>query len=251
MSARIVVGLMCKAPRPGVSKTRLAAVVGAEAAAALSAAFLVDVGDMVANVCREEGATAIALFAPEDGEAEVAVLLPKTLQYRSQTGSDVSKAMQNALETLLIDVDGVVLIGADVPTAPADILRSAVRALRDPGDRMVIAPSADGGYFLIGLKRLHRRLFEDVRWSTAEVFETTLARAAEIGLDVVVLPEWHDVDDAETFEMLRNSLSYKDNSRPRGPASATRAAMIRLGFLENPIPGVTIAGHPANEGDRA
>jgi hypothetical protein len=74
------------------------------------------------------------------------------------------------------------------------------------GDRAVLGPSADGGYYLLGLKRPHRRLFEDVAWSTESVARQTLDRAAEIGLAVHMLPSWYDVDDMAALCLLRSEL---------------------------------------------
>src|SRR5262249_20482656 len=87
------------------------------------------------------------------------------------------------------------------------------RLLAQPGDRAVLGPSSDGGYYLLGLKARHRRLFEDVAWSTDQVAGQTLARAAEIGLDVHVLPEWYDVDDLASLQTLCTELC------DRGPFS--------------------------------
>ena len=79
--------------------------------------------------------------------------------------------------------------------APPEFLLETARLLAQAGDRAVLGPCTDGGYYLLGLKAPHRRLFEDVAWSTAQVAQQTRARAAEIGLPLHELPEWYDVDD--------------------------------------------------------
>ena len=71
---------------------------------------------------------------------------------------------------------------------------------------MVLGGSDDGGYYLIGLKRLHQRIFEHIDWSTERVFQQTLERAREIGLEAELLPTWYDVDDGATLERLRGEL---------------------------------------------
>jgi hypothetical protein len=78
--------------------------------------------------------------------------------------------------------------------------------LAEPGDRAVLGPSADGGYYLLALKTMHVRLFEDIAWSTEIVTRQTLERAAEIGLPVHVLPEWYDVDDCQSIRVLMGEL---------------------------------------------
>src|SRR5213076_3440316 len=74
------------------------------------------------------------------------------------------------------------LVNSDSPTLPSSLLVDAARALSVPGDRLVLGPAEDGGYYLIGMKRPHRRLFEDIDWSTELVFRQTLDRAAELAL---------------------------------------------------------------------
>jgi hypothetical protein len=96
----------------------------------------------------------------------------------------------------------VCLINADSPTLPTDFLVETVFRLRESGDRVVLGPAADGGYYLIGLKQFHWRLFEEIDWSTERVFRQTLARAGEIGVTVTPLPEWYDVDDEAMLAIL-------------------------------------------------
>ena len=101
-----------------------------------------------------------------------------------------------------------------------------------PGDRVVLGPATDGGYYLIGLKRAHARLFADIPWSTAAVLDTTRLRAQEIGLATRLLAPWYDVDDAASFETLLDEL--RDGVLPfaapalaGGPAAATRQCLRR------------------------
>jgi glycosyltransferase A (GT-A) superfamily protein (DUF2064 family) len=101
-----------------------------------------------------------------------------------------------------VGFNSVCLINSDSPTvAPASFLE-AVNELSKPGDRIVLGPSADGGYYLIGLKKLHRRLFEEINWSTERVLEQTRQRASEIGVEVHELLCGLDVDDAATLADL-------------------------------------------------
>src|SRR5213079_2481869 len=88
-----------------------------------------------------------------------------------------------------------------------EIFETAVSRLAQNGDRVVIGPSEDGGYYLIGLKLPHRNLFERIAWSTADVLAHTIERAADINLPVELLPTWYDVDDAATLRLLCEELS--------------------------------------------
>jgi hypothetical protein len=89
------------------------------------------------------------------------------------------------------------VLNSDSPTLPSAYLIEAAQILSRPGDRAVLGPSTDGGYYLLGLKQAHRRMFADIAWSTEVVAEQTLERAREIGLEMHILPTWYDVDDAE------------------------------------------------------
>src|SRR5207245_1184823 len=79
---------------------------------------------------------------------------------------------------------------SDSPTLPTSRLVETANVLAQPGDRAVLGPASDGGYYLLGLKQAHPHIFDDIAWSTSRVAEETLARAREIGLDVHVLAPW-------------------------------------------------------------
>ena len=136
--------------------------------------------------------------------------------------------------TTLLDAghDAVCLLNSDSPTLPTAYLMAAATALAAPGDRIVLGPSTDGGYYLLGLKQPHRRLFEDIDWSTERVAAQTLARARELGLAVHQLPSWYDVDDLTALRLLVGEL-FEDRrfrvwgSRPT-PATWTRRELGRL-----------------------
>jgi glycosyltransferase A (GT-A) superfamily protein (DUF2064 family) len=104
----------------------------------------------------------------------------------------------------------VCLVNSDSPTLPTAFLIEAARVLQAPGDRMVLGPAEDGGYYCIGLKRPHPRLFEEIAWSTPSVFAQTCERAREIGLDRIVLPVWYDVDDPLSLRRLVGELIGND-----------------------------------------
>ena len=98
---------------------------------------------------------------------------------------------------------------------------------------MVLGGSDDGGYYLIGIKRLHHRLFENIDWSTERVFAQTLERAGEIRVPAELLPTWYDVDDAATLERLRRELA--------APEVAGYDARHTRAYLESLPKGACIA----------
>lgn len=227
-------GVMCKAPRAGAAKTRLAAVVGPEAAARLAACFLRDVAAAIEGAPDTLGRRGYGVYAPEGSEAALRDILPPSFGLVLQDDADFGMALASAARRLLdAGHDCAVLINADSPTLPSRLLVEAVERLRRTGDRVVLGPAVDGGYYLIGLKAPHPALFRDIPWSTAGVYGRTVERARAIGLDVDALPVWYDVDDADSFACLREELAgtppaFAEPGLTGGPARATRAFLARF-----------------------
>ncbi len=215
---------MTKVPRAGKVKTRLTPPLTPEEAAALNVCFLRDTTRAITDASLRERAQGIAVYTPVGEEEAYAEILPQDFQLVPQRGDGFGERLFLAAEDLLLlGYESFCLIDSDSPTVPADVYAQAARALSKPGDRMVFGPSDDGGYYLIGLKQLHQRVFEDIDWSTEEVAEQTLERAKEIGLDVELLPTWYDVDDRTTLHRLCQRLLEGDEQAP-----ATRSFLEQL-----------------------
>jgi rSAM/selenodomain-associated transferase 1 len=229
MASSAAIGIMCKAPRSGRVKTRLATMIGAEEAATLSACFLRDVAAAIERVPTSVRYKGYGVYAPAGAEAELRSILPNSFGLLLQADADFGLVLFGAVRDLLAwGHDCVVLVNSDSPTLPPLLLVDAVEALRRRGDRMVLGPAIDGGYYLIGLKAPHRHLFMNIPWGTAAVTRASLERAAEIDLEVSLLPEWYDIDDVQTFEMLQDELACRPvevtrNGLARADAAATRA----------------------------
>ena len=219
------IGIICKAPQSGRSKTRLAAAVGAVAASELSACFLRDVASAIEAVPGVLGIRGYGVYAPAGAEHIMRQLLPAGFGLLLQAGDDLEYVLFGAARALLLaGHDCVLLVNGDSPTLPARLLVQAIEALREPGDRMVLGPASDGGYYLIGLKHPHRQLFTNIAWGTDTVARSTCERAAEIGLATTLLPEWYDVDDIETLRWLQDELAGRSiRFRAGGFAPASRA----------------------------
>ncbi len=202
--------VMAKAPRPGQVKTRLSPPLTLEQTAALNICFLKDTTENLASVAASAG---LISYTPVGDEALFAGLLPETFALVAQRGDGFGERLLAAAEDILaIGYGSVCLIDSDSPTVPASAFAQAVEALQRPGDRVVLGPSEDGGYYLIGLKVAHREPFEQITWSTSSVYEETVARCVAAGIDVVTLPTWYDVDDAQTLAVLEAELL--DGVRP-------------------------------------
>ena len=113
------------------------------------------------------------------------------------------------------------------PLAPDSRLpRVAARILARDEDRVVLGPAEDGGYYLLGMKQAHAGLFADIDWSTDRVAAQTRARAAALGLPVIELLPWYDVDEPATLRRLLRELGQPG----RFAAPHTASCVARLGL---------------------
>jgi hypothetical protein len=200
---------MAKAPRAGKVKTRLAPPLTLEQAAAINICFLRDTTENIAAVTALGGAAGIVSYTPVGDEALFDQLLPPEFALIPQRGDGFGERLLATAEDLLACGYGsVCLIDSDSPTVPAEAFEQAVRELERVGDRVVLGPSDDGGYYLIGLKQAHAALFAEINWSTSTVYAETVAAAEAAGIEVVELPLWYDVDDAATLDLLTGELLH-------------------------------------------
>jgi glycosyltransferase A (GT-A) superfamily protein (DUF2064 family) len=158
-------------------------------------------------------ASGIAVYTPIGAESAYNDILPGDFSLLPQRGVDFGERLCFAAQDLFrCGFDSVCLIDSDSPTVPAENFSKAVELLKPNGDRILLGPCDDGGYYLIGLKKPHRALFERIDWSTKRVFDQTLHRAREIDLEVELLPTGYDIDDAASLRRLCNEV-LSDNVR--------------------------------------
>jgi rSAM/selenodomain-associated transferase 1 len=193
---RARIAVFAKAPVPGAVKTRLAAGIGAQAAAALHAGFVrralataveSQVGPVELWCAPDEGGDFFAGCAREFGVA-----------LRRQQGGDLGARMGHAMEDSLAAGASLVLVGSDCPAMTADHVRRARAALLDTD--AVLAPAEDGGYVLVGQSVRLPSIFADIPWSTGAVMERTRKRLARDGATWVELETLWDVDRPEDYE---------------------------------------------------
>jgi rSAM/selenodomain-associated transferase 1 len=200
-------GIMTKAPRAGEVKTRLTPPLTSEEAATLNACFLRDLAGSIATACTTAPAHGVGVYTPLGAEAAYETILPRDFFLIPQRGDTFGERLTLAVENLFnAGFESVCLINSDSPTVPASSFAEAVNKLSGSGNRVVLGPSDDGGYYLIGLKQMHHRLFEEIDWSTERVLAQTLKRAAEIGVEVHQLPSGFDVDDRASLRRLCDEL---------------------------------------------
>ena len=194
--------IMAKAPAVGRTKTRLCPPLTPAQAAQLYEALLRDTIHLAADL--DDTQLAIALTPPEATELFERWSPPGTLLL-PVCGADIGECLDRVLGSLLdAGHRGVMALNSDGPTLPAAYLRQALAQL-DQAD-VVLGPGEDGGYYLIGQRAPHPRLFYEIDWSTARVLAQTLARAESLGLSVALLPPWYDVDTALDLDRLRAEI---------------------------------------------
>jgi rSAM/selenodomain-associated transferase 1 len=214
---------MTKAPQAGRVKTRLTPPLAPEEAAALNVCFLRDTASAIARSSRQ--ARGVGIYTPVGEEAAYRDILPNDFYMLAQRGDSFGERLSNAIEDLLsVGFAGCCLIDSDSPTVTSHAFREAVDALLSDRQRIVIGPSDDGGYYLIGMRQMHRQLFEQIDWSTDRVLSQTVERAREIGYEPVMLPTFYDIDDRVTLRRLCSDLFERDN----GDAPATRQFLAQL-----------------------
>lgn len=228
-AARCGIAVMAKASAPGRAKTRLVPPLDYDDAAALNTAFLHDVFDNIlraaSRAAPDASIAAYAAYGPPGAEDFFRSRFP-SVDLIPAWFSDFGACLLHAIEQMFArGHEAAVVLNADSPTLPTSFLNETAAALARPGDRAVLGPSSDGGYYLLGLKAAHRRLFEDIAWSTERVAAQTRQRAEEIGLELHVLPQWYDVDDDASLRRLHAELF--DAAAPTPQRARYTAALLR------------------------
>ena len=214
--------VMARSPSRGrAPKTRLADVLPDERdRRRLYAAFLAD----VVWACRTVGTTLRVAYTPDGGPHGFAPAGVADGELMPQHGEGLGERERGIFEALFRDgFSPVVVIGSDLPGLPPARIRDALARLAAERDTVVLGPSADGGYYLIGLARPRAGdpmpdLFTGIRWSSAWTRADTLAAAERCGLRVELLDVWRDVDDAADLAALRTALA--GGGAGRAPATA-------------------------------
>ncbi|ETX00268.1 MAG: hypothetical protein ETSY1_11830 [Candidatus Entotheonella factor] len=201
---RQAVVMMAKTPQAGEVKTRLCPSLTLEEAAALYRGFLFDT---VAKIASLAPVQPVMSYTPASGEAFFAAAVPDWTRL-PQDGADLGARMHHCFTQLLAqDYDHVLLTGSDLPTLPLGIFKQAIRLAACPQIDVILGPSEDGGYYLIGLRAPCPALFEHMTWSTSDVLTETVRRAKRIGLRVAYLPTWYDIDTPADLVRLQAALT--------------------------------------------
>lgn len=202
--------IFARVPEAGQVKTRLAAGIGDTGALAAYRSL----ASLVIGAVRESSSYSVAVaYTPESGEAAMRAWLGASLRLIPQAAGDLGARMAAAIEDAFRDgARRVVVIGTDCPDVSAVVVEDAFERLATAD--VVLGPAGDGGYYLVGMSRLHAPLFENVPWSSPHTLRTTLDRARMLELSVALLDERRDIDTADDWRdwLVRSSQAEPPTS---------------------------------------
>ena len=222
MSAHLVV--FVKNPVPGTVKTRLQARYTPEQAADFYRAFILDTLAAARTVPADQFHIA---YTPAEAEADIQNLCGPGWTYVPQIAADLGERMYAAARHCFqLGAARVVIVGTDVPSLPPAHIRQAFDILSRKD--IVLGPSTDGGYYLVGLSQPIPSIFQHIRWSTAGVFAQTLDRAESAGLQMGLVPPWYDIDTPEELDFLAVHVRARTLAEGIQALPHTAASLSRL-----------------------
>jgi len=218
--------VMAKAPREGHAKTRLAGAVPAGGVARLSDCMLRDTIDLARSV----DGVHVAVMCPSQDVAELAATLPGVAVV-GQDGEGLAAALASVFRRFAgAGFRRVIAIDADSPHLPAAVIRSAFGSL-DEKD-LVVGPTEDGGYYLVGARAAHAGLFDAAPLGTASAYDALCGAARARGLSLAAARVWYDVDVAADLHRLAVDLRSEPERAPRTAALLASWDDLRGGVSE-------------------
>lgn len=221
--------VFAKNPIPNEVKTRLIPPLSPEQAATLYAAFLTDWCEILAELSDVD---LIIAYTPAEAQPDLQALIGDDAIYIPQVGTDLGERLTSATQWAAEHGwTKILLVGSDSPTLPISYISQALTLL--DSRNIVIGPSTDGGYYLIGfsvetLATTIPHVFEDIVWSTAEVFQQTVARIHAAEATLGLLPPWYDIDRAEDLAFLQAHISAMRLAGDTVQAVRTESLLTKL-----------------------
>jgi rSAM/selenodomain-associated transferase 1 len=210
--ARGAVVVMAKAPREGLVKTRLTSAYAPRDVVQLSECMLLDTVALAQALSRVH----VAVMCPSGDVADVAARLPAAVQVTGQGGIGLAAALASVFECFVPDFRRVIALDSDSPHLRPRILESAFDLLET--NDMVVGPSEDGGYYLVGASAARPRLFDPAPLGTCNARDALLANARARGMSVAFTEPWYDVDVPADLRRLAAELSLEPARAPRTAA---------------------------------
>ena len=202
---------MTKVPQAGKVKTRLQPFLTLPQSAEISICFLQDTEQKAKAVTQN----LIIAFSPIEKKNLLIDILQTKPILIEQKGVNLGERMCHAFEfAFFLDSDAVVMIGTDSPTFPAEFIERAFIFLEMKSD-VVLGKTEDGGFYLIGLRSLDKRIFENVEWSSTRTFEQTNRNIENLNLSLSEIPVWYDVDTPQDLIKLEKELVDDQQLAPK------------------------------------
>jgi uncharacterized protein len=205
--------IMAKAPKPGMVKTRLAESLSSPAVTTLYRCLLEDTLALATSLKDVE----VAVMCPEADQEELAELIGETVQVVAQKGEGLAAGLTSVFRHFTaVGGQHVIAFNSDSPHLPASVLGDAFETLK--GNDMVVGPTEDGGYYLVGAKAAYPALFNRDGMGTRNALEALLARARELQLCVGFTEPFYDVDVEGDLTRLAAELQLNAARAPRTAA---------------------------------
>lgn len=209
-----VIIVMVKAPLPGFAKTRLCPPLTDLDAAALSLCFVQDVVNSALTITPD----LLLAFTPADGRHVLEPRLPQNLMWVEQHGATLGERLDSTINYAgELGFSPIVVLGADSPTLPASFIKNTLDVLSRGNAEVVLGPTSDGGYYLIGFNKPNSAVLQDVTWSSSRTFQQTASNIKQLQLRLFTLPRWYDVDTFADLTFLANELRTDPKARARAP----------------------------------
>ncbi|MDQ3490464.1 MAG: TIGR04282 family arsenosugar biosynthesis glycosyltransferase [Acidobacteriota bacterium] len=204
-----VIIVMTKVPGFADVKTRLRPLLSEGQCVELARCFLTDTITNLASIFDRR----IIAFTPDEGRVAIEAHVAAGDICIPQRGSDLGLRLDAAIaEAFEMGFWPVIVIGTDSPTLPPEYLAQALDHLQSRGHGVAIGPTDDGGFYLIGVSRQREGMFNNITWSSNQVFEQTEANIRDIGnLDLLVLPRWYDVDEPKDLAQFIAEMDSDPN----------------------------------------
>ncbi len=209
LSSRTLV-VMAKAPRPGMVKTRLAQSLPVEAVTELYCCLLDDTMALARSLGTEE----VVIMCPASDVEELMRLARGVVTVVAQKGEGLAAGLTSVFARFAASApQRVIAFNSDSPHLPASVLGSAFEALTDHD--VVVGPTNDGGYYLVGARAAHPTLFYGDGMGTKSALEALLARARELQLSVAFTDPFYDIDEERDLTRLAAELRLTPAKAPR------------------------------------
>lgn len=219
--------LMTRLPHPGATKTRLMPLLTPIQCAELHGAFLKDYEACLKHL--DKDVRLFIAYAPEHCSQEALALLPSQGHRFLQEGSTLGERMTNAFQTVFsMGFKKAVLVGSDIPHIQPHHFCDAFLALED--SNLVFGPTVDGGYYLVGMNALHKKIFADsLKWGNLSVLEATCRIANEGGLTVALIEKQRDIDTVADLMGFYNAHRVPDRAQVHFPEATFQYIKHQLG----------------------